>query len=309
MPEAMALADGAEAGLSGRYRPILLVIVAVSLFGIMDGLGRFLSAEFSVLQLLWARFVFAIPVVLATTAPATWPGLLRSGQPTLQAGRALLPLIASGTVLVGLTLMPLADVTAITFAAPLFVIALSRPILGERVSMAAWASVGLGFLGVLIVARPGLGTFTTAALFPLASALLYGLYQVLTRLVSRADPPATTLAWTIAVGVVLTTPLLPFDWQNGSLSGWLLIASTGVMFGTSHLLLIRAFAAAPAAVLTPFTYTQMVAAVLFGMLVLGELPDPWTLAGTALIVLAGFYVLRAPRPTGSRPAEAATPAD
>src|SRR6185503_361287 len=130
----------------------------------------------------------------------------------------------------------LADVTAITFAAPLFVVALSWPMLGERVGFAAWLSVGLGFVGVFIVARPGLGTFTLAALFPLACALLFAFYQVLTRLVSRGDAAATTLAWTILMGFVLTTPLLPFAWSPGSPVGWFLVILTGVMFGTGHFL-------------------------------------------------------------------------
>ena len=95
--------------------------------------------------------------------------------------------------------------------------------------------------------------------------------------------------------MLLTTPLLPLGWANGSLAGWLLLILSGLLFGAGQFLLIRAFAAAPAAILTPFTYTQIVAAVLFGMLVLGELPDPWTLAGIALIVLAGLYVLRRAR--------------
>ena len=115
---------------------------------------------------------------------------------------------------------------------------------------------------------------------------------MLTRLASRADPPATTLAWTILTGFLLTTPLLPLGWSNGTLAGWFLLILSGLLFGAGNLLLIRAFAAAPASILTPFTYTQMLAAVLFSMVVLGDLPDPWTLAGTALIVLAGLYVLR-----------------
>jgi drug/metabolite transporter (DMT)-like permease len=144
----------------------------------------------------------------------------------------------------------------------------------------------------LLVARPGASSIAWAALLPLATAFLFGLYQVLTRLASRSDAPATTLAWTIVAGFALTTPFLPLGWSNGSLTSWLLLILSGLLFGAGHLLLIRAFAAAPAAILTPFTYTQIVAAVLFGMLVLGERPDPWTLAGTALIILAGLYVLK-----------------
>jgi drug/metabolite transporter (DMT)-like permease len=274
---------------------ILLFVAGVSMFGVMDGLGKLLATDFPLLQLVWARSAFAVPVILATTAPAGWLSLLRCERPLLQAARGLLPLLASAAVLLGLRLMPLADATAITFAAPLFVVALSAPILRERVGTAAWVGVGLGFLGVLIVVRPGAGSIAWAALLPLATAFLFGLYQVLTRLASRGDPPATTLAWTILTGFLLTTPLLPLGWANGSVAGWLLLILSGLLFGVGQLLLIRALAAAPAAILTPFTYAQIVAAVLFGMVVLGELPGPWTLAGTALIVLAGLYVLRRAR--------------
>jgi drug/metabolite transporter (DMT)-like permease len=275
-----------------RTGAILLLVAGVSLFGVMDGLGKFLAADFPLPELLWARSAFAIPIILATTAPGGWLKLLRCERPLLQASRAVLPLLASLTVLVGLRFLALADATAITFAAPLFVVALSAPILRERVEATAWIGVGLGFLGVLLVARPGASSIAWAALLPLATAFLFGLYQVLTRLASRSDPPATTLAWTIVTGFVLTTPLLPWGWTNGSLTSWLLLILSGLLFGAGQLLLIRAFAAAPAAILTPFTYTQIVAAVLFGMLVLGEMPDPWTLAGTALIILAGLYVLK-----------------
>jgi drug/metabolite transporter (DMT)-like permease len=275
-----------------RTGAILLFVAGVSLFGVMDGLGKFLAADFPLPQLIWARSAFAIPIILATTAPGGWLRLLRCERPLLQAARGFLPLLASATVLMGLRFLPLADATAITFAAPLFVVALSAPILRERVGTTAWIGVGLGFLGVLIVARPGAGSIVWAALLPLATAFLFGLYQVLTRLASRSDPPGTTLAWTIITGFVLTTPLLPLGWANGSLTSWLLLILSGLLFGAGQLLLIRALAAAPAAILTPFTYTQIVAAVLFGMLVLGELPDLWALAGTALIILAGLYILR-----------------
>lgn len=278
-----------------RGTAILLFIAGVSCFAVMDGLGKFLAADFPLLQLVWARNAFAIPVILATTAPGVWLRLLRCERPLLQVVRGLLPLLAGTAVLLGLRYMSLADATVITFAAPLFVVALSAPLLHERVGMAAWVGVGLGFLGVLIVVRPGAGSIAWAALLPLATAFLFALYQMLTRLASRSDPPATTLTWTILTGFILTTPLLPLGWSNGSLVAWLLLILSGLLYGTGQLLLIRALAAAPANILTPFTYTQIVAAVLFGMLVLGELPDPWTLVGTALIVLAGLYIVRRAR--------------
>lgn len=275
-----------------HLRAILLFAAAVSLWGIMDGLGKFLTDDFPLMQLVWARYAFAVPVILLAAAPSQWPSLMRCERPLLQGARALLPIGASAAVLMGLGLMPLANSTALTFASPLFVVALSVPVLRERVSAATWIGVALGFVGVLIIARPGSSSLAWAALLPLTTAFLFGLYQLLTRLVSRDNSPGTALAWAILPGALLLTLFLPLGWANGTPAGWLLLVLSGLLYGGGHYLMIRAFAAAPAAILTPFSYTQMIAAVLFGLIVLGEIPDPRTLAGTALIVLAGIYVAR-----------------
>jgi len=154
----------------------------------------------------------------------------------------------------------------------------------------------------VVIVRPGGGVISWAAIYPLALALFFALYQITTRLVSRGDAPMVTLAWTIAVGLVLTTPLLPFAWRPVSGNGWLLLILSGIFFGLSHLVLIRAFSMAPAAVLTPFTYAQIIAATLLGVVVFGDVPDAWAVAGMALIALAGLYVLR--RQASENPATA-----
>jgi len=258
----------------------------------MDGLAKVLTGQCSVVQVVWARYAFAVPLILATARPAAWPGLLRCERPSLQAVRALLPLLANVTVIVGVSLMPLADATAISFASPLLVVALSAPLLGERIPVHSWIGVACGFAGVLLIVRPGAGAIAWAALFPLATALLFALYQIMTRLVSRSDRPVVTLAWTVTVGLVLTTPLLLGAWQPVNETGWMLLILSGLLFGGGQFLLIRAFALAPAAVLTPFTYAQIVAAVGFGIVVFGDVPDLWTTVGTAVVILAGVYVLR-----------------
>lgn len=288
-------------------KPILLLIAGVTLFGIMDGIGKLLGDGYPVIQVVWARYAFAVPVILAVSRPSAGPGLLRCERPALQAARALLPLLASVTVILAVSLMPLADATAISFASPLLVVALSAPLLGERVSVHSWIGVICGLIGVLVIVRPGAGTIAWAALFPLATAFLFALYQLLTRLVSRGDDPVVTLAWTIAVGVVLTTPLLPFVWRPVATADWPLLALSGVLFGAGQFLLIRAFAIASASLLAPFTYAQIVAAIAFGVMVFGDVPDLWTLTGTAIVILAGVHVLRrqavpAPAPAGRDPA-------
>jgi len=258
----------------------------------MDGLAKLLAGEYSVIQLVWARYAFAVPVILLSARPAAWPGLLRCERPSLQAGRGLLPVLANVTAVVGLGLMPLADATAISFVSPLLVVALSAPLLGERVAIQGWIGVACGFVGTLVIIRPGAGTIAWAALLPLATAFLFALYQVLTRLVSRDDSPVVTLAWTVAVGLAVTTPLLPPYWHPVGGADWPLLGLSGVLFGAGQFLLIRAFATAPAPLLAPFTYVQIVAAVVFGVAVFGDVPDFWTVVGTVLVILAGVYVLR-----------------
>lgn len=277
---------------AGRMHAILLLVAGVTLFGIMDGLGKVLGGGYPVVQVVWARYAFAVPVVLAAASPFAWPHLLRCERPALQAGRALLPLVASVTVILAVSLMPLADATAISFASPLLVVALSAPLLGERVSIQSWIGVICGLIGVLVIVRPRAGAIAWAALFPLGTAFLFALYQLLTRLVSRGDDPVVTLAWTVAVGVVLTSPLLPFAWRPVALVDWPLLALSGVLFGAGQLLLIRAFAIASAGLLAPFTYAQIVAAIVFGVAVFGDVPDLWTMIGTAIVILAGIQVLR-----------------
>ena len=285
-----------------RIAAILLVALGVTFFAIIDSLAKHLEPDYSVAQIVWARYVFAVPVILAFARPSTWPSLLSSRQMAMQIGRGLLPLLASVVVVFGLAKIPLAEFTAISFAAPLLVVALSAPLLKERITIHSWIGVLLGFLGVIVIVRPGGGVISWAAIYPLALALFFALYQITTRLVSRGDAPMVTLAWTIAVGLVLTTPLLPFAWRPVSGNGWLLLILSGIFFGLSHLVLIRAFSMAPAAVLTPFTYAQIIAATLLGVVVFGDVPDAWAVAGMALIALAGLYVLR--RQASENPATA-----
>src|SRR5206468_2060091 len=208
---------------SKAIRPILLLALGVTMFGVMDGLGKVLAADHSVTQIVWARYAFALPVVLSMRRPEAWPGLLRSQRPGLQAVRGLLPLLASVAVILGLGALPLADFTAISFASPLLVVALSVRLLKEPISLNSWIGVLCGFLGVVVIVRPGIGTMAWAAIFPLLTALFFALYQLFTRLVTRGDDPVVTLAWTISIGLALTTLVLPFDWRSVDAGDWMLM--------------------------------------------------------------------------------------
>ena len=200
-------------------------------------------------------------------------------------------MVASFAVVAGLALLPLAEVTALTFASPLVVVALSGPLLGERTSLHDWLGVLAGFAGILVIVRPGAGAFAWAALLPLACAACFALFQLTTRLVGRSDHPAATLAWTILVGLLVTSPLLLIDWRPVEVAGWALMIVSGTMLRGVAVLSRLRLPPAPAALLAPFTYTQIAPAVFLGFILFGAVPDFWAVAGTAVVIGAGLYVL------------------
>lgn len=276
-----------------RLRGIVLLLLSVSLFAVVDGVSKLLAETQSVGQIVWARYVLALPVLLATHRPTEWANLFRTAMPELQIVRAIMPLVVGGSMVVAVRYLPLAEATVILFAAPFLVVALSGPLLGERVSLASWIGVVSGFAAVVIVARPGFGELSSFAVFPLIGAVFYALFQLLTgRLAARGETADTTLAWTLAVGVAITTPIAAFTWKPVSEVKGLLMIVLGLSFGMAQALLVRAFSHAPTSLLAPFGYAQIIAATVFGIVVFGALPDLWTFVGIAIIIGAGVYVTR-----------------
>jgi drug/metabolite transporter (DMT)-like permease len=273
-------------------RGIILIVAASAVFAAVDGLSKILAEAQSVGQIVWARYALALPVLFAATPPSEWASLFRTRRPLMQVVRGLTPLTISVGMVLGVRYLPLADATVMLFAGPFILVALV-PLLGERVHPSSWIGVGVGFLAVLIVARPGFSAFSHYAVFPLASAIFYAILQLITRSLGAAgEKPTTTLAWTLAVGCIASTPMAAVSWAPLTFNGWLLMIGLGFVFGISQLLMIRAFTYAPAGVLAPFNYVQVVAAVLFGVVVFGDVPDRWTLLGIAMIIGAGIYVVR-----------------
>jgi drug/metabolite transporter (DMT)-like permease len=274
-------------------RGILLLIVSASLFGAVDGLSKILADTQSVAQIVWARYVLAIPVILASVRPTEWKNLFRTNLPGRQILRGLTPLSISVGMVLGVHYLPLADATVLLFAGPFIVVILSAPLLGEHVPLSSWIGVGVGFLAVLIVARPGFGNLSYYAAFPLACAFFYALLQLITRSLGAAGEKATTtLAWTLVVGGIASTPFAVLNWVPVTPHEWLLMIGLGVVFGFSQLLMIRAFTYAPAGVLQPFNYVQLISAAIFGIVVFGDVPDVWTVIGIVMIIGAGVYVVR-----------------
>jgi drug/metabolite transporter (DMT)-like permease len=274
-------------------RGIVLIVLSASVFAVVDGLSKVLAETQSVWQIVWARYAIALPVLVLLTPRNEWRGLMRTAHPLHQVARGLMPIGVSVGMVLAVRYLPLAEATVILFASPFAIVALAGPVLGERVRPASWIGVVVGFAAVVIVARPGFGAMSYYALFPLAAAAFYTLYQLMTRgLAVKGERPRTTLVWTLATGALVATPVALLAWEPVSTTAWMLMLSLGLVFALAQFLMIQAFAHAPAGVLAPFAYTQIVAATIVGALFFDAVPDFWTLLGVVLIVGAGVFLAR-----------------
>jgi drug/metabolite transporter (DMT)-like permease len=291
--EQTAAAGAARERLIG----VLLVILSACLFGVVDGLSKGLVQTASPAQIVWGRYALALVFLLITRPPSTFRSLFVTKQPRLQIIRGLTPLVVSVGMVFGVRYLPLADTTVILFAAPLLMVALSGPLLGEKIHRSNWLAVAVGFVAVLIVARPGFSVLSQYAIFPLIAAVFYALLQILTRKLSAAgEVPINTLAWTLVTGTIASTPFVILFWQPLDLTGWILMLALGGVFALSQFTMIAGLARASASVAAPLTYVQIISAVVFGLLVFGEVPDGWTLLGIVMIVGAGYYIVQNRRP-------------
>jgi drug/metabolite transporter (DMT)-like permease len=285
-------AASAESGFESRADSVLpaigLVLLSVALFSIMDALSKILAARLEAIEIVWGRYL----VILALLAPlvARDPRSLLAARPLLQAVRGICLLASAVLFIAGLAFLPLADASAIAFASPLVVTALSIPILGEQVGIRRWSAVAVGFVGVLVVIRPGSGAFDTAALLPLLSAACWALSIVLTRRMGHHDKPLTTLLYSTVVGLVLSSVALPFVWRPAGVADWTLIVAMGGLHAGGQYFLITGLMRGAASLLAPFTYSQIVWSTLLGYVVFDALPTAWTWGGAALIVASGVYI-------------------
>jgi drug/metabolite transporter (DMT)-like permease len=187
--------------------------------------------------------------------------------------------------------LPLATASAIGFASPFIVTALSVPVLRERVGLRRWTAVIIGFIGVLIIIRPGAGFTNWATLLVLASTSCYAVYQVLTRLIAPHDRAETGIVYAALVGTVAMSVLAPFDWRlPGAPLDWLLFGCLGFFGGFGHYFVIKAYRFGPAAVIAPFSYGELIGTTIIGYYAFGNFPDAWTWLGAAIIVACGAYI-------------------
>jgi drug/metabolite transporter (DMT)-like permease len=284
-------------------RGILLIVGAVSTFSVLDTIAKYLSQTYPVVMIVWARYVFHVLAMVFVLGQSVRWGLVRTRRPGLQVMRGLVLAASSMFFFSALARLPIAEAAAITFVSPLLLTAMSVWFLRERVRASAWVAVCIGFIGVLIIVRPGGAVFQPGALLALATAACFAGYQLMTRKLAGIDSTIATLFIGAAVGSAVMTLIVPFFWKL-PVSAWdaVLFALMGMIGAGGHFVLIRAFEYAPASVLAPFVYAQLVVVLILGYLVFGNFPDGPSLIGMAIIVASGIWIgthqTRAPRRAG-----------
>jgi drug/metabolite transporter (DMT)-like permease len=272
-------------------RGILLIIAAFVTFSMLDTTAKVLVQHYPVAQVVWARYAGHVVFAALIFLPRHGRNLLHSQRPGLQVVRSLLLFGATCANFAALQYLQLAETASIFFSTPLMVAVLAIPLLGEHIGPRRWAAVAIGFIGILIVVRPGLGLVHWATGLSLLAALCAGLYQIATRKLAGVDRVATTQFYTALIGALAITPLMPYHWEAPDLQGALMMISLGALGGFGHWLLILAHRLAPAPILAPFNYFQLLPMALLGYLIFGDLPDIWTLVGAAVVLTSGLYLL------------------
>lgn len=276
----------------GNARGILMLILTVAGFSGMDAAAKWLNLREPALQTVAVRYAGAFLITACFLNPRTRPGILRSSRPGLQAVRGLCVLGSSLCGFTALKSLPITVVTSITFAAPLVVASLAGPVLGEKLGPRRAVAVVVGFLGVLVITRPGTAGFQPGTWLALGAAGCNASYLMMTRVLSRHDSSETTHFYTGLVGTLVSVPLALPVWQTpAGAPMWLVIGFLSLAGAGAHWLLILAHQRAPASTLAPFFYAQLLFAAVVGAVVFGNVPDRWTVGGGSIVIGSGLYLL------------------
>jgi drug/metabolite transporter (DMT)-like permease len=270
------------------FRGIALIVGSTVFLACSDAMAKYLSLSLPAIEIAWIRFlVFAI--ILLPAMLTTAPNVFRSTRPGLQIWRGAALLSSSVFFITALRFLPIAEASATSFVAPIFVTALSIGLLGEKVGVRRWLATIVGLSGVMVIVRPGSGAFQAATLLPIISAFGWACTLIMTRMISGRDRAITTMAYAAVVGFCILTALVPFSWLTPSWRDVVLGVGVGLASTTGQWIVVLAFRYADASVLAPFSYCQLIWATMFGYLIFGEVPDLWTLIGAAIIIASGLY--------------------
>jgi len=298
---ALAARQGDNVGLG-----ILLSVVAIMVFGAQDAVSKILLQDYSPFQVVMIRYwAFAALSLFLALRQAPIRHALRSTAPVLQTLRGVLLIADIWLFALALRTVPLAELQAITLVYPLIVTVVAIPVLGERVGPFRLAAVLIGFLGALVIVRPGGLPIDAGVLYALGSASAYAVYITLTRKVSRRDSTPTSMMYVGLVGLVLSTATGVFHWTPMDMPSIGLVAVVMITMCVGHGLMMKALALAPASVLQPFNYLSLPWGITLSFVVFGHLIDPISLAGAAVIVVAGLVVMARERRRAAAPATSA----
>ena len=283
---------------SDQLRGISCMIGAMFLISIQEAFAKYLGETLPVAQVVWARYLGHLVLMTLLLWPKNGMRLLKTNRLSLQIGRSLILLIDTILFFFGLTMIGLAEATAIFFTVPLLVLLLSIPLLGERVSTHSIIAIVVGFIGTLVIVRPGVDSIDTSSL-GIGALLIFGaacctaIYNVSTRKLSDSDPLPVTLFFTAMVGAVVTSLYIPFIWQSPSTTEqWAALTVIGLFGGLAHSLIIIAHKYAAATTVAPFMYSQIFWALALGWLMFEDLPDLYAFIGGAIVIASGLYLFQ-----------------
>ena len=272
---------------------IFLMVITTIVFASQDGLSKYLAAEYNVYMVVMIRYWFfaAFVMTISSRKPGGVKQVAKTKTPLLQIFRSLILVAEMCVTILAFTLLGLAETHAIFASYPLIIAMLSGPILGEHVGWRRWLAICVGFFGILIILNPGNGIFSPYALVPLAGAILFALYGLLTRYAGQYDNSSTSFFWTGIVGCIAMTAIGLNFWDPVSQGDWsiMLILSASGMLG--HFLLIKCYEVAEASAVQPFAYLQLIWASLIGIIIFGEQITTNVLIGACIIVGAGLFTL------------------
>jgi drug/metabolite transporter (DMT)-like permease len=281
---------------------IALMCLALALFSVLDTTAKFMASvvQLPVTQMVWMRFVSQFLLIIVVMGVVALPWLLNSRRVKHQLLRSTLMLFSTLLNFLALRHLRLDQTQTVYFLAPLLVALLAGPFLGEWVGWRRMVAICVGFLGILVVVRPGVATFEPALIFAFGSMLCYAGFMLLTRYLATYDAPEVTLFYSLLAGTFAMAPFAIVDWVwPTEVRVWLLLASMGFWGGLGHYIFIIAYRHAPASTLAPFVYLGLISHTAGGYLVFGHVPDLWTVAGAAIVISSGIYLVHRERVTGA----------
>ena len=273
-------------------KAIVFNLLAWVMLPVMDGFAKYLSADLPVLQITWARYFFTVVFTLPVMFFFYNKQLVWTDKPKLQFVRGIILLSANISFFYAISVISLAKALTLAFIAPLIVTAFSPIILGEKVGVRRWTAVIIGFIGSLVVIRPGFVELNLASFAALGTGVMYGFYLIITRKLSISDNPLLTLLLTGLVGLVIISSVIPFIWVKPTLNQWSMMAGIGLFACIGHLFLILSLKYADASKLAPFSYFEIITNIIIGYYFFNNFPDNWTFLGLFIIILSGIYISR-----------------